>query len=61
LREKLIADGTLVKEKDCLRFTKNTEFASPSAAASVVHGGSANGLILWKNSAGKDLKEIEGE
>ncbi|HDQ45910.1 MAG TPA: DUF4357 domain-containing protein, partial [bacterium] len=30
-----------------------------SAAASVVHGGHANGLIAWKNQEGKTLKEIE--
>jgi len=59
LREKLIADGTLVREKDYLKFVRNTEFSSPSAAATVIHGGGANGLISWKNKMGKTLKEIE--
>ncbi len=61
LREKLTLDGTLVRESDHLRFTKNAEFSSPSAAAAVVHGGGANGLLAWKNQAGKTLKQIEGE
>jgi len=28
-------------------------------ALAVVHGGHANGLIVWKNGKGKTLKEIE--
>jgi hypothetical protein len=40
-------------------FTKDAEFSSPSAAAAVVHGGHANGLIAWKNTNGKTLKELE--
>jgi hypothetical protein len=35
------------------------EFASPSAAAAVVHGGHANGLTAWKDASGKTLKELE--
>jgi ABC-type Mn2+/Zn2+ transport system ATPase subunit len=42
----------------CL-FEKDVQFASPSAAAAVVHGGHANGLIAWKDGNGKTLKEIE--
>src|ERR1035438_7558803 len=48
LREKLIADGTLVSEKGFYRFTRNVEFPSPSGAAAVIVGGSANGLLAWK-------------
>jgi len=59
LRQDLLAKGKLKKEKDCLRFTEDVEFSSPSAAAAVIHGGSANGLISWKNAAGITLKEIE--
>jgi hypothetical protein len=44
LRKQLIADGTLVQQDELLRFTKDTEFSSPSAAAAVVHGGGANGI-----------------
>ena len=42
-----------------LVFAKDYEFSSPSAAASVIHGGQANGLISWKNASGETLKEIE--
>ena len=45
--------------KDHLLFNRDVEFSSPSAAAAVVHGGHANGLIAWKNKTGKTLKEIE--
>jgi hypothetical protein len=44
-RNKLIEDGTLVQDGDHLKFTRDVEFSSPSAAATVVHGGSANGLL----------------
>jgi len=58
-RRKLIEDGTLVQDGQSLKFTRDTEFTSPSAAATVVHGGSANGLLAWKNKSGKTLKELE--
>ncbi len=59
-RNRLIEDGTLAQDGDHLTFTRDTEFSSPSAAATVVHGGSANGLLAWKNKSGKTLKELEG-
>ena len=40
----------MVQDGDHLKFTRDAEFSSPSAAATVVHGGSANGLLAWKNS-----------
>jgi hypothetical protein len=58
-RIKLIEDGTLVQDKDHFKFTRDSEFSSPSAAATVVNGGSTNGLIAWKNKSGKTLKELE--
>ena len=59
-RRRLIEDGTLVEDGEHLRFTRDAEFSSPSAAATVVHGGSANGLLAWKSKDGKTLKELEG-
>jgi hypothetical protein len=59
MRQKLKEEGVLAEQKDYLVFTKDSEFSSPSAAAAVVHGGHANGLIAWKNGKGKTLKEIE--
>jgi hypothetical protein len=60
-RESFTKDGTLVPEGDRLVFTRDVEFSSPSAAAAIVHGGTANGLIAWKDKAGRTLKELEGE
>lgn len=59
LRQKLKEDGFLVSDGERLLFTKDTEFTSPSAAAAVIHGGTANGLTAWKNAQGKSLKETE--
>ena len=59
MRQKLKDDGVLTVKTDHLLFTKDVEFSSPSAAASVIHGGHANGLIAWKNKDGKTLKELE--
>ena len=60
-RKQLISDGTLVLKDGYLAFTKDAEFSSPSAAAAVVHGGSANGLIAWKTKDGRSLKELDEE
>ncbi|NTV15795.1 MAG: GIY-YIG nuclease family protein [Desulfobulbaceae bacterium] len=59
MREQLKEEGTLVIQSDCLVFTRDREFSSPSAAASIIHGGHANGLTAWKDNQGKTLKEIE--
>lgn len=49
LRTKLEQDGTLVPTSDgsAMRFTRNHVFASPSAAAAIVAGRSANGRAEW--------------
>jgi hypothetical protein len=60
LRKKLIQEKTLVERDGVYVFVKDVEFSSPSAAAAVVHGGSANGLTAWRDEAGRTLKEIEG-
>jgi hypothetical protein len=59
LRQKLKDDGVLSEKGDRLLFTKDIEFASPSAAAAVIHGGHANGLTAWKDANGHTLKELE--
>jgi len=59
MRQALKSDGILSEVGDRLVFLKNYEFASPSAAAAVVHGGHANGLTAWKTGDGKQLKELE--
>jgi hypothetical protein len=59
LRDELI-ENEIIREIDGkLVFQSDYLFSSPSAAAAVVMGRSANGLIEWKDSNGKDLKYIE--
>ena len=58
-REQLIKDGILITKDDHLMFTKNQEFSSPSAAAAVIHGGTANGRTAWKDASGITLKQLE--
>ncbi len=59
LREKLINDNILVLGEEYYILKENFIFTSPSSAAAVVLGRSANGLTEWKNKAGKCLKDIE--
>ena len=59
MRQKLKEEGILAAKPDNLVFSQDAEFSSPSAAAAVIHGGHANGLIAWKNKDGKTLKELE--
>jgi Domain of unknown function (DUF4357) len=58
-RKQLVVDGTLVEKDGFFVFTRDSEFSSPSAAAAVIHGGSANGLIAWKTKDGKSLKQLD--
>ena len=59
LRKKLAAEGTLTEQNGFYVFTKDTEFSSPSAAASVIHGGGANGLTEWRTEHEKSLIQLE--
>lgn len=61
LRNQLISNGTLSMKGGFYTFTKDTLFSSPSAAAAVIQGGSANGLTQWKTEDGTLLKEIDEE
>ncbi|RLA42874.1 MAG: GIY-YIG nuclease family protein [Gammaproteobacteria bacterium] len=58
-RNKLIDQAGLVLKEDKYIFAKDTEFSSPSSAAAVIHGGSANGLTAWVNANGQQLKELQ--
>lgn len=60
LREELIANDVLRREGDYFRFTQDYVFSSPSTAAAVVLGRSANGRIEWKDGKGRTLKELQG-
>lgn len=56
-RQELIADETLRKTADRYLFTKDWLFGSPSAAAAVCLGRSANGLKEWKDESGTSLRD----
>lgn len=57
-REELIGSGVLAPAKDGYRFERDMAFSSPSAAAAIVSGGSANGWIEWRNAKGQTLDEV---
>lgn len=60
IRSRLMETKTLVEANGLLVFSKDYLFATPSTAAAVVMGRSANGLNEWKDKRGKTLKENEG-
>ena len=60
LRRQLEQDEIMLKIEGKLIFQEDYLFSSPSSAASVVLGRSANGLIEWKDVEGRVLKESEG-
>ncbi len=48
--------------KDCgdhMKFVRDHEFGSPSAAGAVICGGATNGLTFWRDKNGSKLKDIE--
>jgi hypothetical protein len=59
LREELIDNEIIVKKGDAMILASDYLFSSPSTAAAVIMGRSANGLIEWKNTKGKELKSVE--
>ena len=59
LRERLIDDGVLINTGGYMEFSEDYIFSSPSTAAVMVMGRSANGLVEWKTKDGKTLKEFE--
>ena len=59
LRESLTTAGVFVVEGDHLRLTEDYVFGSPSFAATVLLGKSANGRTLWMDSAGITLKALQ--
>jgi hypothetical protein len=59
LRTRLIESGVVEETSDGLRFMQDHVFESPSAAAGVLLGRSANGRKEWEDAQGKTLKEIQ--
>jgi len=60
-RQSLIDDQIIVSIDNKLVFREDYLFSSPSAAAAVVMGRSANGLTEWKLKSGQILKSVESD
>ncbi|SEN06298.1 protein of unknown function [Chryseobacterium taichungense] len=58
-RQRLIDEQKIVAINNKLVFTEDYLFSSPSTAAAIVMGRSANGLTEWRLSDGRILKSIE--
>lgn len=59
LRQDLISNGVLEQTGNHFVFKQNYSFSSPSTAAAIVLGRSANGRVEWKDESGRTLKEIQ--
>jgi len=59
LRASLLANGVLIRRDSEFEFAQDYEFSSPSLAASVVLGRSANGRTEWSTAEGRTLKAIQ--
>jgi len=59
VRTELISEGVLEDEDKSLRLTQDYTFSSPSNAAGVLLGRSANGRKEWRDQSGKTLKDIQ--
>jgi hypothetical protein len=59
VRQQLITNGVLALADGLYRFTQDYSFSSPSTAAAVVLGRSANGRIEWKDALGRTLRALQ--
>jgi hypothetical protein len=59
IRKGLIGQGILVVNGEELILTQDYVFDSPSSAAGVLLGRSANGRIEWKDAQGRTLKQMQ--
>jgi hypothetical protein len=58
-REELLGSGVIAVCKEGYRFERDWVFGTPSAAASIVTGGAANGWTERKNARGQDPDEYD--
>ena len=58
-RQELIDLGVLAQQGSDQAFTQDYTFSSPSTAACVVLGRSANGRLEWKDAQGRALKVLQ--
>jgi len=61
LRNDLAKQGVMVPEGDHYVLIQDYAFGSPSTAAGVLLGRTANGRIDWKDAQGRTLKAIQNE
>lgn len=59
VRRTLVKTGVLADAGDVFKFTQDYTFNSPSTAAGVLLGRTANGRFEWKDAKGNSLKEIQ--
>lgn len=59
VRQELISNGVLRLGENFYAFTQDYTFSSPSTAAAIVLGRSANGRVEWKDDSGRTLKELQ--
>ena len=59
LRDKLLYNKAIIQDPEGLVLTRDLLFSSPSTAASIIMGRSANGLAEWKTKDGRILKSLE--
>lgn len=59
LRDELIRQGVLVPTSVGFVVAQDYVFGSPSTAAAVLLGRSANGRVEWKTKEGRTLKEVQ--
>jgi Domain of unknown function (DUF4357) len=60
-RSDLLMQEVLTENGNNYIFTQDYTFNSPSTAAGVIRGGTANGRTEWKDKSGKTLKQIQTE
>ncbi len=58
-RSELLKQGLLADEGIVYRLTQDYVFSSPSNAAGVMLGRTANGRTAWRDTAGRTLKDIQ--
>jgi 5-methylcytosine-specific restriction protein B len=59
VQKRLLKEGVVEKAGEHLRFTKDHLFDSPSGAAMVILGRTANGWREWRNSTGETLSKVK--
>ncbi|MGD9712384.1 MAG: GIY-YIG nuclease family protein [Thermomicrobiales bacterium] len=59
LKQDLLQSGVLVERAGNIVVTQDYRFESPSTAAAVLLGRTANGRIEWKDSNGRTLRQIQ--